>query len=114
MEKSTRPYLVPQVLLLLLSQLACSLSLRRASAVCRSWRARLRRGERDADQLFESAWLRLPVVDPLDGRVCLGVAGALSRAPAGERLRLSAGAELRRRDASWTCPRHAQAYVAPL
>ena len=75
----TRPQLAPQVLLLLLSQLACSLSLRRASAVCRSWRARLRRGQRDADQLFESAWLNLPVVDPLDGRVCLGVAGALLR-----------------------------------
>ncbi|EOD27492.1 hypothetical protein EMIHUDRAFT_235704, partial [Emiliania huxleyi CCMP1516] len=78
-------------------ELACSLSLRRASAVCRSWRARLRRGQRDADRLFESAWLNLPVVDPLDGRVCLGVAAALSRAPAGERavhLVADAGAAL--------------------
>lgn len=80
------------LILSVLSNIDCTLSLRRARSTCRLWCELLSRG--DSKPIWRRAWLTVPVRND-KGTISLTVEHALRRAPAGERIRIAAGTQLR-------------------
>ena len=80
-----------EIVLLVLAQLECSLTLLRAMRVCRLWHRVLRRGPGlPAAPIWAHAWLTVPLLGP-QGEPVLDADAVLRRAPSGERVRVRSG-----------------------
>ena len=73
------------------SQFRCTLTLRRARAVCREWCVHLASGK--AQSIWRGAWLKVPVRSET-GAVLLTAEHALGHAPAGEQILIAQGTRL--------------------
>jgi hypothetical protein len=78
----------------LLTPRPLSFTLQRVAASCRTFRHLLRRGTAAAAPIWAAAWLTVPVMEETEeggSHQLVTAAGALRRAPPGERIRLRAG-----------------------
>lgn len=78
---------------LIFSYITCIRVLHRARSTCRDWCEHLSSGI--AGDIWQNAWLTVPIQNPETGEVLLSVEHALARAPAGERICIAEGTRLR-------------------
>ena len=83
------------MLLEIFGHIGCTFTLQRVAASCRTFRhLLLRRGTAAAAPIWAAAWLTVPVMEETEeggSHQLVTAAGALRRAPPGERIRLRAG-----------------------
>ena len=85
------------MLLEIFGHIGCTFTLQRVAASCRTFRHLLRRGTAAAAPIWAAAWLTVPVMEETEeggSHQLVTAAGALRRAPPGERIRLRAGTTL--------------------